>query len=83
MRLGFRRRGFGNKLGDGRHGFRSGVVGGQHDAESTRIGQICLFLENRFPCLCESSAKDEVNVTTFAFGIKTHQASFVHLDFPS
>ena len=51
MRLCFWRRGFGSELGDGRYGFRSGVAGGQNDMKNTRIRWICLFLENRFPCL--------------------------------
>ena len=83
MRLRFGSHGFRGELGDERHGFRSYAVGGQDNVENTRIRRICLFLENRFPCLCEASTKDEVNMTTLVFGIRTYQTSFVHLDLSS
>jgi hypothetical protein len=82
MRLWFGRRCFGGRLGDGHHGFRSGVVWREDDMENTRIRRICLFLENCLPCLREPSTKDEVNVTSLVTGSRTHQTCFVHFDFP-
>lgn len=81
MRLRFERRSFWGKLGDWCHSFCGSAIGWQNDVENTRIGRICLFLENRFPRLRESSTKDEVNMTTFV-SIETHQTTLVHFDFP-
>ena len=82
MRLWLRRLCFRSGLGDWRHGFRSRGIRGQNNAESTRIRRIRLLLENLFPRLCESSTKDEVNVTTLALGIRRTRHPLCTSTFP-